>query len=213
MNAKSISLAGAASLVMCGAASADFIGPDYIEYIDGGFTIIEVFAVFDSPTDLVLGVESTVDSPIRFFSWAPLVNSNPSDVFVGPVPGDSGVSIGNAAQLTPGWPSVSPTTPNGNGTVSGAEWEIPEGEGYFWPSGAPASLNQGVPGGVRLAYFSFDEEGTDFFNFSGVLRWRSGTQDEATPFVAGPLSPPPPAPGTLAALAVAGLVGGRRRRG
>lgn len=214
MKIKALALAGAAAAMASGSAAADLIGPVVVDNGGaGGIWVFEVIFQFDNPDDRVDGVLSSTASPVEFQSAAPLLNSDPSDLF-GPLlgPGDSAVGVGFGGDLTPGWPSVSPTFPNGNGTVSGTEWSIPVGEAWFQAGGVPASVNQGVPGGVRIAYFSIDPTGPGWFSFSGALQYRraGGFQNESYEFMI--IQPYPPAPGAVGVLAVAALVGVRRRR-
>lgn len=211
MNVKTFALAGAAGAMIAGAASADLLGVFTSEIAPN---VWSVYAQFDNPADRVDGVASNANQQVTFSSTQPLLNAVPQDIFLN-FAGDSGIGVGNGGSVTPGWPSASPTFPNGNGTVSGTNWSVPLGEGWFQAGGVQASLDQwGITGAVQIAYFSFAEP-FDFgagegFTFTGELQYvlEDGSVLQQVYSVTNI-----PAPGALALLGVAGLAGTRRRRG
>lgn len=209
MNLKTFALAGAAGAMIAGVASADLIGVFTSEIAPN---VWSVYAQFDTPTDRVNGVNSSAANPVTFVSDVALLNAVPQDISLN-FAGDSGVGVGFGGSVTPGWPSASPTFPNGNGTVSGTSWSVPAGEGWFLAGGAPASLNQnGIAGAVQIAYFSFSGPfaSDQSFTMTGQLEFNT---DAGAASQAFSVTNAIPAPGALALLGVAGLAGTRRRRG
>jgi hypothetical protein len=219
-----IPAAATAALVLTSAAPAAFIGATAIDVsaslgTPAGLRTWRLFANFDDPADQLLAVGGLAGrQPIVFSSTSPLVNEggafaglSAEDLAGFPVSAawDSYVTIGdtelagNETWLTPGFAG-------GDGVesvVEGTSWSEDDG-GWFdsYPSMGPTG------GSALLAQFTFADAPLEF-TLSGLAFWfEGGVHDEQmqAPFVVSVQVVP--APGTLAALAAAALVGARHRR-
>ncbi|MBX3375302.1 MAG: hypothetical protein KF817_15860 [Phycisphaeraceae bacterium] len=220
MDMRALAAAAIGTISVTGAASAGFVNATVDIHgrgIIAGTITYRVSVHFDSPLDKLLAVFGDVangNAAVRFASSAPLVQDDLglpglSDFFQGagsPVqgPGDSWVTLGldpvsaNAAFspgfLGGGWGAAP--------VIVGAYFEDPA-EG--WYDANPGTVVNG--GSIVIAQFTVPENAN--FDFYGTVGWQLGG-------AGGPLKSSfgvaTPAPGALALLGLAGILGRRRRR-
>jgi hypothetical protein len=175
--------------------------------------IFGVYAVFDSPTDRLIGVTS----PAEFNSTIPLYN-DPSgfDLNFG-IDFDSWVTIGAELGMTRvsfGWPGGPGL---GSDFIGGTSWSLPDGERWFIPTGPGVLASQsddGLANHLLIANFAFEavEPGEQTFSLEGVAVVNFDSSVWNVPFSLVHTYEIIPTPGAAALFGAAGFVGGRRRR-
>ncbi len=229
MKLKSLSiLAGVgAPLILSGSADAGFLGIE-VESKENefGLFVCNVFAVFDRPgEDFMLAVAGTPDAPLdirvtggTFYQslfgtdQAPpgaLIDLFPSlayDTFVTIGVKQVGQGGGNPGQpndvlgLTAGWPGFGPSSLKGTDLGWAVTPPDPQGDPFnpmYFPGNGKIIIGQfvtangtGIMGTMLLQYISNGVVGQTVVSFDHQI----------------------PAPGALALLGIAGLLGARRRR-
>ncbi|MFK7960439.1 MAG: hypothetical protein AB8G96_07925 [Phycisphaerales bacterium] len=218
---KNLIIGAVASVAMASVASADVAGVSIMDLgnVTGapeGTNTWQVVVSFDALDDALLAVGGISGlAPLSFQSSSPLIQNSGAfnGLANGDVPsvldagGDSWVSMG-LDPLTSNT-SFSPGFGGGDGASSvimGSSFMETDG-GYFDQN--PGTVVGGV-GDVVIAQFTL-AAGEDF-TYSGLVNWKDDTLPSGEFFSTEFSVTTIPAPGALALLGVAGLIG-RRRRG
>jgi hypothetical protein len=222
-----IALAG--SLVVAGTASADLTDVFFEVWDNGGsdYVTYRLFAEFDNTADAIGAYAGLEGQPLFFSTDAPGGIYNDDGYFGGGHTDD--IPFGNAGNLDidtwltigqvgdfSGHPSFSPDflgIPGGENQkvlVDGLTSFSDQNSAVFFPGAAVQVDTWGDASHVALAQFSVAAPGAaemPFAEMGGVIQWvPEGGNAIQTEFYASI-----PAPGALALLGLAGLVGRRRR--
>ena len=218
--AGSMIAAGSASAAFTGLDAESFVGADWVAngYDESALDTYRVYATFDTPISSVLAVGDNADDGIEFSlrsSNGAFVNDaagsdfapNPTFLpFAPAVRWDTYITIGEAMGMGPGGVAMTFGTPGFASQAAGLTGDFTLDNAGFFQTMMP--LGEAVNGRVLVAQITVTEGAT----VTGE-NWVITGLDVGFPFEAlGSFTTAIPAPGALALLGLAGLVG-RRRRG